>query len=297
MKTKNTRPSRPLLRYFGGKYRLAGWILSHLPSHTTYVEPFLGAGSVFFAKSRAPREVLNDLDDEIVNLFRVLRDRSMAEDLRFALQHTPYARSEWRLAGELPDISLEPVERARRALMRSFMGFGADAFHLGTGTGFRGDSKRTSTIPAHDWANWPQYITTFCERLSGVIIENTDALKLMPAHDGPETLFYVDPPYVHSTRGGVRNSTQRPRHQYRHEMDDAAHVQLAETLQSLKGMVVLSGHPSSLYEELYPNWYRIERSHLIESAAKRVEALWLNPAAQARLEQTDEPASQLFNVA
>lgn len=189
-------PTRPVLRWYGGKWRLAPWIIAHFPAHRVYVEPFGGAGSVLLRKPRAYAEVWNDLDGEAVNLFRVLRDEAEAQRLIDALRLTPFSRDEFLSARDVCD---EPVERARRLIAYSFMGFGANA-HARVPTGFRSNSNRSGTTPAHDWANYPDALAYAVNRLSGVVVENKDAKAVMATHDSPVTLHYVDPPYVWQTR-------------------------------------------------------------------------------------------------
>ncbi len=270
-----SRRARPLIRYHGGKWMLAPWIISHLPEHRCYVEPYGGGASVLLRKSPAYAEIYNDLDGEIVNLFQVARDRG--EELRNVLELTPFARAEFVEAWE---PSSDAMEQARRTVIRAFMGFGSAAATSSRSvgqtsrgglktTGFRANSNRSGTTPAHDWANYPGALLATIARLRGVVIENRDAIKVMAAHDSPTTLHYVDPPYVASSRdkGG----------DYRHEMTDADHVALADYLHSVQGMVVLSGYPSALYDGLYADWRRVERNALADGAAKRVEVLWLSP--------------------
>lgn len=275
--------ARPLVRYHGGKWKLAPWIIEYLPPHRVYVEPFGGGGSVLLRKPRSYAEVYNDLDGEIVNLFRVAREHG--ERLAEVLRLTPFAREEY-LEAWFP--SEDPIEQARRTIVRAFMGFGSAAVTLarapanpGRGgiatTGFRANSNKSGTTPGHDWANYPAALEATVDRLQGVIIENRDALKVIPQHDSAETLFYVDPPYVAATRdkGG----------DYRHELTDADHRTLAELLHGLSGMVVLSGYPSDLYADLYGQWVRVERAALADGARKRTECLWFNSAAHAQLGQ------------
>lgn len=269
-------PSRPVLRWHGGKWLLAPWLISLFPPHRVYVEPFGGAGSVLIRKPRSTAEVYNDLDGEAVNLFRVLRDPVQAELLRKAITLTPFARAEF--VGAYEETS-DPVENARRLVIRSFMGFGSNAHNTGGATGFRSNSNRSGTTPAHDWANWPEQIQAFVERLRGVVIENRNALDLIPQHDSAQTLFYVDPPYPWHTRGlGVE---KRPKHFYRYEMDAQAHTALAEVLHQVEGMVILSGYACELYdEELYKGWLRHERKAFADGARERVEVVWMNRAAE-----------------
>ena len=267
---------RPVLRYHGGKWKLAPWIISHFPSHRVYVEPFGGAASVLLRKTRSYAEVYNDLDGETVNVFRVLQSPRSAEALTRLLALTPFARAEFELAYQ-PATSR--VERARRTIIRSFMGFGSAAA-TGAATGFRSCSNRSGTTPAHDWANFSPCVAAFTERLQGVVIENRDAAECMAQHDGPDTLHYVDPPYVFETRS--KGTPYCKKHQYRHEMTDEEHQSLAEAMKGLAGYVVVSGYRCELYDDLYRGWKRIDRSAHADGARDRVESLWLNERASAQ---------------
>ncbi|QDP57358.1 MAG: putative DNA adenine methylase [Prokaryotic dsDNA virus sp.] len=268
--------TRPALRWHGGKWMLAPWIISHLPPHRVYVEPFGGAGSVLIRKPRSYAEVWNDLDGEVVNLFRVLRSDD-ADRLVALLKATPFARDEFV---EAYQATTDEVERARRLIIRSFMGFGSNGHNKATG--FRSNSNRSGTTPAHDWSNYPDALSAIIERLRGVVIESRDATALMVQHDGADTLFYVDPPYVMSTRSDAG-------HDYAHEMDDEAHGALLVTLRGLAGMVVLSGYPCEQYDEALFGWRRVERAALADGAAKRTEVLWINPQASDRLDAVRMP--------
>lgn len=259
---------RPMMRYHGGKWKLAEWIISNFPSHRIYVEPFGGGGSVLLRKPRTYAEIYNDLDGEVVNVFRMARDRG--EELKAQLFLTPFSREEFDLSYEdTPD----PLEMARRTIMRSFMGFGSNAVSAKNGkTGFRANSNRSGTTPARDWKNYAECFDQLIDRLRGVIIENRDAMEVMAAHDSPDTLHYVDPPYVFATRAD-------PRHGYLFEMSDDEHRELAEFLKTLKGYVVLSGYPGELYSELFRDWKRDDRAALKDGAIKATESLWLSPSA------------------
>ena len=269
---------RPIVRYHGGKWKLAPWILAHLPPHHTYVEPFGGGGSILLRKARAYAEVYNDLDGEIVNVFRMARDRGA--DLRCALELTPFAREEFAASYEPAD---EPLERARRMIVRSFQGFGSAAA-CGEVSGFRASSSRSGTTPALDWRNYPEALDGITERLQGVVIENRDAKVVMAHHDRADTLHYVDPPYLHSTRTDTVQHNN-PRKSYKFELSDDQHRELATFLRGLRGMVVLSGYPSRLYDELYDDWQRIDRQAHADGARPRIESLWLNAAAASRISQ------------
>jgi DNA adenine methylase len=286
-------PSRPVLRWHGGKWLLAPWIISYFPAHRIYVEPFGGAGSVLMRKKRVYAEVYNDLDDEVVNLFRVLRNAQSAEVLRVMLMLTPFARTEFKAAYERHG---DPVERARRLVIRSFMGFGSNGHNIAASTGFRSNSHRSGTTPAQDWKNYADLMNAFAHRLRGVIIENADAKKVMEQHDGPETLHYVDPPYVHETRSRYRTGPAAAC--YVHEMSDEDHAQLLDFMRGLKGMVILSGYPHALYDDALKDWKRIERVAMADGARERKECLWINPAARDRIElEQAQDQSEMFGEA
>jgi DNA adenine methylase len=267
-----------VLRYHGGKHRLASWIIEHLPPHDIYVEPFCGAASVLLAKPRASAECLNDLSDDIVGLFRVLRDPVQAAALRRRLELTPYARAEFKASYEPTD---NPVERAARLIIRSFMGQGAQGTTRGYQTGFRCTTRNVDRhkLPCEEWSTYPPEIEAFTKRLQRVAIEHVDAVRLIERLDAPSTLFYCDPPYISSTRGSYATCG------YRHEMTDADHERLAESLRQVRGLVVLSGYPSELYDRLYAGWEQRRTEASSDRGGRRIEVLWLNPAASAAQRQ------------
>lgn len=274
-----TTVTRPALRYHGGKFRLASWILQFFPPHGCYVEPFGGAAGVLLQKPRVYAEVYNDLDGDIVNFFRVLRDPKTRADLIEACRLTPYAREEFDTAYLPTD---DQIERARRTCVRAAMGFGSAGATKAT-TGFRTDTRRKYGTAQHNWAAYPDAIGPIGERFSGVLIENRDALDVIQSHDGADTLFFVDPPYLHDTR------CMRNRGGYRHELDDAAHRALLAALQAVDGMVVLCGYPSPLYDFELDGWQRHETVARISGGrgtSMRTEVVWLNPACSAALDRS-----------
>ncbi len=218
------KPKRPVLRWHGGKWILAPWIIEHMPKHRVYVEPFGGAASVLLRKPRSYAEIYNDLDQNLVSLFRLLRS-DRASELVKALELTPYAREELKSAWA---PSTDEVENARRLIVRSFLGFGSNACsHSASSTGFRANSNRSGTTPAHDWANYSQALPAIIERLRGVVIENADAIDVMQAHDSRETLHFVDPPYLPETR-------KTPNRGYNHELTFEDHERLWVRLESFR---------------------------------------------------------------
>lgn len=265
------------MRYHGGKWKLAPWIISHFPAHRVYVEAFGGAGSVLLRKPRCHAEVYNDLDGEIVNLFRVVRDRG--SELRRALELTPFARAEFDSAWEKAS---DPLEQARRTVVRAAMGRDAASATMHRKCSFRihtGSRTRPATT-MQDWSNYPNAMDAIIQRLQGVAIENRDALSVMKSQDGDEVLHYVDPPYVTSTRPTYPD--------YRHELDDSQHVALIEFLRTLRGKVVLSGYDCDLYQQILKGWTKIESKAFADGGNERTEAIWLSPNC---------PAAGLFEVA
>lgn len=267
-----SEPTRPILRYHGGKWKLAPWILQYIPPHRVYVEPFGGAASVLIQKPRSYAEVYNDLDGEIVSLFRVMRDLGpqLIEELRL----TPFSRTEFL---ESYEPAKDEVEQARRTVVRSFMGFGSAAAS-GAKTGFRANSNRSGTTPAQDWRNFPDCLPALIERLRGIVIENRPASEVMLAHDSTETMHYCDPPYVLDTRQ-LKNPYCKKG--YRHEMTDEQHAEFAQVARELKGMVLVSGYACPLYDALFRGWERIECNAHADGARDRIEVLWLNEACAA----------------
>lgn len=267
---KHTRDvPRSALRYFGGKWALAPWIIPHMPPHRIYVEPFGGAASVLLRKPRSQVEVYNEIDDEIVGIFRILQDRTQCRELIRRLCRTPYSRREFERAFE---ATADPVDRARRAIVRCYMAFHHSALFNPKKTTFAdARHKWGGAGKSAEWASYPRTLAAVCRRLRGVIIENSDALRVIRVQDTPETLFFVDPPYVPETR----DMSAR----YRHEMTRAQHEELLALLCGIKGMAMVSGYPTALYDGLLRGWRRIERRHYAagHGPQARTEVLWLSP--------------------
>lgn len=273
----------PALRYHGAKFRLASWIQQFFPVHRCYVEPFGGAAGVMLQKPRAYAEVYNDLDGDIVNFFRVLQDPTTRAQLVQAVQLTPYARVEF-VRAQFP--TEDPVERAWCTAVRAQMGFGSAGASKGK-TGFRIDTRRAYGTAQHLWTEYPAAIAAAGERFTGVLVENRPAIEVMRQHDGPQTLHFVDPPYLLSTRvlqgGGSKGY-------YRHEMTDDQHVKLLDAVLELEGMVVVCGYPSALYARRLATWQQFRTRARISAArgtALRTECAWINPACSAALAQRE----------
>ena len=254
--------TRPVLHYQGSKWTIAPWVIQHLPEHTTYVEPFGGGAAVLLRKEPSPVEVYNDLDSGVVGFWRVLRSRP--QELLPLIQATPWAREEYELAWEPCE---DELETARRFFMRCWMSYMGSTDRP---SGWRANARsRQGFIPL--WGQ-EERLLAVAERMRSVQFEHDNALAVIKRFDGPETLFYCDPPYMASTRTSGSG--------YACEMDEADHLALLDTLRNVKGKVVLSGYPSDLYRgELESRGWRMvsRESRTRDPKVRRTECLWIKP--------------------
>ncbi len=265
-------PAHPVLRYHGGKWKVAPWIIGHFPPHRIYVEVFGGGAGVLLRKWPSEVEVYNDVDGDVVNFFRVLREQP--ETLARLVSMTPYARAELESAWEPCE---DPVEQARRFLVRSWLSIGGPTTQWRSGFRFRREKTRSLL---ERWNALPEIILSTAERLKRVIIEQADYRRILKRYDSPETLFYCDPPYHPDTR----SQWGRFQKAYRFEFSEDDHRALAEALHAVRGMVVLSGYAHPLYERLYERrgWARFDLPTVNQNGRRVVESLWLNPSALRR---------------
>lgn len=274
-----------LLPWFGGKIKTADWIRSHFPGHHTYVEPFGGAMAVLLAKPPSPVEVYNDVDQELVNFWRVVRDPVAFEQLRHRIELTPYARAEWRWARGGRGQG-DPVERAARWWTVIRQGFSATdtSWSFTVDSTARGMSRETSKYLAAI-----EMLPQVHARISRVQIDCLDWREMFARYDRERTLFYCDPPYVMATR---RNGG------YAHELSDDDHRDLVERALAAAGMVVISGYAHELYRPLErAGWSVVRREVPCHAAGRtrangmqgpgsaahqvRTESLWISPRAVA----------------
>jgi len=267
------------LAWYGAKNKHTSKIVSVFPPHRTYVEPFFGGGSVFFAKPPSKVETVNDMNGDLMNFFRMLRDRRQRKQLIELLEATPWAREQFCDALVAMKVGkwTSDVERAWTFLVATRQSRNGVAKCPGdwsrtVGRTGNGASSRTSM-----WRNLPERLAVAGLRLKHAQIECGHWAKILDDYDSEDTLAYLDPPYVHSTRNpSNRNS-------YDHEMTDVDHARLLLRLKEFKGKVVLSGYASSLYDQLLSGWHRIEIETTSSASnkankkhAKRTEVLWLN---------------------
>jgi DNA adenine methylase len=264
--------TRPALRYFGGKFRLAPWIINQFPEHMCYVEPFGGAMGVLLRKAPSLFEVYNDLDGEVVNFFRQLREH--ADELIRVIELTPYARAEQILSFDEPE-GLSDLERARRLYVRCWQSHGGGRTQWRTGWRYQVNNNRGRTTLA-DW-NQTDHLSEIVKRLKGVQIDQDDAIRVIQRFDRETTLFYIDPPYLMGTR-----SLRWGKKAYTCELDDAYHVRLGEVLQNIKGMAIVSGKPSAMYDGLFEGWTKLQKTVPTDFQSKTIEVLWISPKVAGR---------------
>lgn len=273
---------KPLMRYHGAKWRLAPWIISHFPQHHCYVEPFGGSAAVLISKEPSANEVYNDLNNDVVNLFRILRDPMLTRKLIEMIELTPYSRSEFE---DAYIVTVDPLESARRLLIRANMGFGSGGATLQT-TGFRSCTKRAGQSLTRHWQSTAEALEAVAHRLrANVMIECRDANYIINAHARKETLFYLDPPYVMDTRKVNQDV-------YHHEMNDLEHEGLLKLVTEIackdQGMFVISGYESEIYESYLSEWTKSTKQVVgsgQKGGVKRTEVLWISPNCEQQ--QTD----------
>lgn len=252
---------KTLINYPGAKWGMAKEIVALMPPHRSYLEPYFGSGAVLFHKPPSAIETVNDIDGDIVNFFKVLRETP--EKLAEAIELTPYARDVFEDAHK--DRGKSEFERAYRFAIRSKMGFGFKTYQQ---TGFKMDvAGREKGYTTSCWNRMPKDLRVAAQRLKNVQIDNRPALDVIRRFNFPNVLIYADPPYLLETRGGK---------QYRHEMNEQDHLELLETLKRHLGPVILSGYPSEMYDRELKRWGRIERKSYNQLAEQRTEVLWCN---------------------
>ncbi|MXX57636.1 MAG: DNA adenine methylase [Rhodothermaceae bacterium] len=256
--------------WYGGKFSHLNFLLPLIPSDAThFCDVFGGSAAVLINMHPYPVETYNDIDSELVNFFRTLRDQRSR--LIEAIGLTPFSREELALACK-PEQNVPELERARRFYIRarqtrtglaqtSSEGRWAHCV-LTSRAGMAGAVSR--------WLGSVEGLAEIAQRLQRVQIENAPATEVIKRYDTPQTVFYLDPPYVHSARGDSAA--------YGFEMSDEDHEELAELLHQIRGRAVLSGYRTRLYDRLYADWNRVdaEKRNCHSVGRPRQESVWLN---------------------
>lgn len=258
--------------WYGGKFSHLDFILPNLPTDARhFCDVFGGSAAVLINREPASAETFNDIDSDLTNFFATLRDTTTGDALLRAIALTPFSREELMQACT-PADDLDNVERARRFFVRarqtrtglaqtSSEGRWAHCV-LTSRAGMAGAVSR--------WLGSIEGLSEIVQRLLRVQIENAPALEVIERFDSPDTLFYLDPPYVHAERGDVSS--------YGTEMTDEDHIELAELLHQCEGRFAVSGYRSELYDDLFESWRRVDADpklcHSVRSP--RQESMWLN---------------------
>lgn len=253
--------TRPVLRWPGNKWRLAPWIISHLPAHKHYVEPFGGSAAVLLRKRESEGEIYNDADTRLADLFRVLGNKTSRAELAGAIEVMPY------------DTGLPPFQHPEGGRIGAI----EMARRLIVDTSLRTDRRRKRYAMSEvDWRRLPSDLLRAGRRCDDLYVLNWDAKRVIAEYDRPETLFFIDPPYHPETRSRSDD--------YAHEMTALEHEQLLALIRRCRGMVVLSGYPHPTYETALSDWERVERRQMA-GGYPLTEVLWINPAASAALRE------------
>ena len=265
-------PKRKLIAFgwYGGKYSHLKWLLPLLPKCHHYCEPYGGSAAVLLNREPSPVETYNDIDGEVVNFFRVLRTQTDAMIKAIAL--TPFSREEFYEAIYENGNEMTDLERARRFYVRARQARTglAQTATLGRWANCKNTSRAGMSGVVSRWLGAVDDLPQIALRLMRVQIENRPAVELIKLYDSPGTLFYCDPPYVHSTRGDSNA--------YAYEMDEDEHKKLGQVLRKCKGKVAVSGYRCKLMDDLFKGWQCHEAPPKICHSVKqeRSEVLWTN---------------------
>lgn len=257
-----------ILRWPGAKWKIANWIINQFPRHDVYLEPFFGSGAVFFNKRPSGTETINDIDANIVNLFYVIRED--AEELAKLIEMTPYDRGEFYNSLFLEEA--RKIEQARRFLVRTWMSYGGKPYSKPSWA-----HDRTNTVfrPKY-WSMLPQRILDVVERIKMAQIENMDALDLIPMYNRPNTLIYIDPPYLRETRTQLHYECEFSKPEQ--------HKALLEVCLKHKGYCIISSYDNELYNDALEGWTKRGITVATNNAGSSREVIYLNPACTREID-------------
>lgn len=260
------------LKWHGGKHYLAKALIDLMPPHVHYVEPYFGGGSVLLEKDPVGvSEVVNDRNRELINFWKVLQSPDLFSQFIRAIEATPFSQQEWRDAEVVHSSGIPDPRRAVAFFVRCRQSRAGKFKSFATLSKNR--TRRAMNEQASAWMTAVDGLPAVAQRLKRVVILNDDALKVVGREDSKNTLFYLDPPYLHDTR--VTTSD------YEHEMTIEEHRQLLETIRHVQGKAMLSGYPSGLYDDLLADWKRVSITidNKASSASKKpvkTECIWMN---------------------
>lgn len=267
------------LKYPGSKWNIAKKIVTMIPKHHSYIEPFFGSGAVLFNKSPSNIETINDLDRDVVNLFYCIREDS--EKLARLVAATPFSREIYDSAFKIDIFEImmpdEPYHKALRFLIKCWQGHGFRTD--GSKAGWKNDVQgREKSYALRDWYKLPSNIIKVAERLRMVQIENSPAIEMIKRFNYSNVFMYLDPPYLLKTRSGK---------QYKHEMTDEEHEELLKTILQNEAKIMISGYESDMYNDYLKKWNKAYFTSCAEHNGTRQEVIWMNyepPAKQLNFE-------------
>lgn len=272
---------KPVLKYPGSKWRIAKEIVQLIPEHHAYIEPYFGSGAVFFSKDASHIELINDLDDNVPNLFKCIRD--CPDELAGFIAAVPYARYEYERAFSEVNTEKDSLKKAADFLVTCWQGHGfrTNGYRVGWKNDVQG---RERMYALRNWYHLPEVILETAERLRCVQIDNRPALEVIKRFNYPNVFMYIDPPYILGTRTAK---------QYRHEMADADHEELLDILTKSNAKIMISGYESEMYNRALKGWEKMQFRSNAEYGGNRVETVWMNYSRQLILQEPEQLA--LFN--
>lgn len=270
---------KSVIKYPGSKWNIAPQLVELIPEHHSYVEPFFGSGAVLFNKPVSDIETVNDLDSDVVNLFRCIQKDS--ERLARLVMTTPFSREEYerQFEGCTSTLYASNFQRAAGFLIKCWQGHGFRT--NGYKVGWKNDVVgREKAYALWNWYRLPDWIIDITERLRKVQIENRPALEVIERFNYTQVFMYLDPPYVLGTRSGK---------QYMHEMTDAEHEELLQMILQSRAKIMISGYETDMYNDYLSGWEKRQFSSCAEHGKPRIETVWMNYKADLQMNFGDFP--------
>lgn len=270
---------KSVIKYPGSKWNIAPQLVELIPEHHSYVEPFFGSGAVLFNKPVSDIETVNDLDSDVVNLFRCIQKDS--ERLARLVMTTPFSREEYerQFEGCTSTLYASNFQRAAGFLIKCWQGHGFRT--NGYKVGWKNDVVgREKAYALWNWYRLPDWIIDITERLRKVQIENRPALEVIERFNYSQVFMYLDPPYMLGTRSGK---------QYMHEMTDAEHEELLQMILQSRAKIMISGYETDMYNDYLSGWEKRQFSSCAEHGKPRIETVWMNYKADLQMNFGDFP--------
>lgn len=269
-----------VISWFGSKSKFVNRIVEKFPKHDTFVDVFGGSGVVLLNKPQSKIEVYNDIDSRLVNLFKIFQDPSLKKAFIERVKYAPYSREFYHeCKDKLMNNTVQGIDEAICFFVLSRQSFAGLADYSSNWS----YSKTSHSSSTQKFQKGIRSIDAFAHRFRYVQIENNSFEDILTRYDSDKTLFYLDPPYVLSSRN-------RPCKRYKHEMSDEDHERMVDALLCIKGNAVLSGYDNEFYLKLEQFGWQKESFNIRTNASKsknkvnldtniRKECLWVSPNA------------------